>query len=63
MPRQKNAIPTVRLHLYLSEEVVAKLELLTLDPATGKASHKNTKSALVESLLRQYFTQLGEKKS
>ena len=61
MARPKNEEECLRLTIYLPISILAKLELLCWDPVREKPSLVNSKSALIEKLLREHFTQIGIK--
>ena len=54
MGRPKNAIPSITKHVSLPEDLFARVELLLLNPITGKMKYGDF-SRLIEQLLREWL--------
>ena len=56
MPRHKHADPPVKILVSLPSSLVAKLDLLLIDPVRGKPKYAQ-RSRLIRRLLREYVEQ------
>lgn len=55
MPRPRNTVQKTRWFVYVPEDLSATIDILLLNPTTGRVQY-NARSQLVEELLREWLS-------